>query len=188
MLTLIILFLWPRCSYLMLHPAPPPVSAAAHFNPLITSAAPPLPHTRSGKSSPCECGQTGHHLAVIPVRSLYKQPHFTVSPVVPVEIWKSTPPSLQSWLLTLSFSLLYYSIEISLFRFSILLLFLTMVDFLAMQLSRRSPLGVQGACSLIPSDVPLVIWHMGSAFLRKTLVNMIFFVSNPNVSFCAGFN
>ena len=43
-----------------------------------------------------------------------------------------------------------------------------------MQLSCHSPSGVQGACLLIPSDVPLVIWHMGSAFLRKTLVNMIF--------------
>ena len=36
-----ILFMWPRCCYLMFHPAPPPVSAT-HFNPLITSAAPPL--------------------------------------------------------------------------------------------------------------------------------------------------
>ena len=110
--------------------APPPVSAAAHFNPIITSAAPPLPHTRFGKSGPCECGQTGYHLAVIPVRFPYKQPHFTVSSVVPVEIWKSTPPSLQSWLLTLSFSLLYYSIEVSSSRFSITLSFLTIVDFL----------------------------------------------------------
>ena len=80
-------------------PTPPPVSAAAHFNPLITSTALPLPHTRSGKSGSCEYGQIGHHLAVIPVRSLYKQPQFTGSSVVPVEFWKSTPPSLQSWLL-----------------------------------------------------------------------------------------
>ena len=48
-------------------PAPPPV-LATHFNPFITSAAPPLPHTRSGKSGPCVYGQTGCHLAVIPVR------------------------------------------------------------------------------------------------------------------------
>ena len=68
MLNLILFpLLWPRCSYLMLHPAPPLVSAT-HFNPLITSAAPPLPHTRSGKSGTCVYGQTGNNLAVIPVR------------------------------------------------------------------------------------------------------------------------
>ena len=49
-------------------PPPSPFSAAVHFNPIITSTAPPLPHTRSRKSGPCECGQTRYHLAVIPVR------------------------------------------------------------------------------------------------------------------------
>ena len=67
LILILFLFMWPRCGYLMFHPAPPPVSAT-HFNPLITSAAPPLPHTRSGKSGPCVYGQTGCHLAVIPVR------------------------------------------------------------------------------------------------------------------------
>ena len=79
--------MWPRCSYLMFH-LPLPLS---QLLPIITSAAPPLPLTRSGKSGPCVCGQTGHHLTVIPVKSPYKQPQFTVSWVVPVEIWKSTP-------------------------------------------------------------------------------------------------
>ena len=127
LILILFLFMWPRCCYLMFHPAPPPVSAT-HFNPLITSAAPPLPHTRSRKSGPCVYGQTGHNLAVTPSESLYKQPQFTVSSVVPVEFWKSDP-SLQFWLLHCHFFLLYYSIEVSLFRFSILLLFLTIVDF-----------------------------------------------------------
>ena len=49
-------------------PAPPPFLSSVHFNPLITSTAPPLPHIRFGKSGPCVYGQTGHHLAVIPAR------------------------------------------------------------------------------------------------------------------------
>ena len=106
-----IFILWTRCSYLMSHP--PPFSQLLSINPLITSAALPLPHTRIRRSGSCECGQTGSHLAVIPVRFPYKQPHFTVSLVVPVESWKSTPPSIQFWLLTLSIFLLYYSIEVS---------------------------------------------------------------------------
>ena len=85
----------------MSHP-PLPRSQLLSINPLITSAAPPLPHTKFRRSGSCECGQTGSHLVVIPVRFPYKQPHFTVSLVVPVESWKSTPPSIQFWLLTLS--------------------------------------------------------------------------------------
>ena len=49
-------------------PAPPPFLSSVHFNPFITRAAPPLPFTRSGKIGPCVYGQTGHHLAVIPIR------------------------------------------------------------------------------------------------------------------------
>ena len=60
------LILWPRCSYLMFHP--PLFLSSVHFNPLITSGAPPLPHTRSGKSGPCVDGQTGCQLAFIPIR------------------------------------------------------------------------------------------------------------------------
>ena len=113
------------------HVSPPhPLSQLLSINPLITSTAPPLPHTKFRRSGSCECGQTGSHLAVIPVRFPYKQPRFTVSLVVPVEFWKSTnpfPPVLAAH--TVIF-LLYYSIEVSSFRFSITLSFLTIVDFL----------------------------------------------------------
>ena len=61
-----------------------------------------------------------HNLAVTPSEPLYKQPQFTVSSVVPVEFWKSA---------ILPSSSGCYSIEVSLFRFSILLLFLSIVDF-----------------------------------------------------------
>ena len=116
---ILFLFMWPRCGYLMFHPAPPPVSAT-HFNPLITSAAPPLSSHQVQEVS----GGAAHvcmvRLAIIwrspPSGSLYKQPQFTVSSVVPVEYWKSES-SLQFWLLHCHFSLLYYSIEVSLFRF-----------------------------------------------------------------------
>ena len=98
----------------------------------------------------------------------YKQPHFTVSLVVPVEIWKSTNPFplvLVAHTVIFSLVLLNWS---NFILFCISLLFLTIVDFFAMQLSRRSPLGVQGACSSFPSDVPLVIWHMGTTSWEKT--------------------
>ena len=42
-----------------------------------------------------------------------------------------------------------------------------LLTFHAMQLSRRSLYGVQGACSSILSNVPMVIWHMGDGFLKK---------------------
>ena len=45
-----------------------------------------------------------------------------------------------------------------------------------MQLGRPPPLGVQGAVRSIPSDVPLVIWHMGESFTEifYQLVHYIF--------------
>ena len=49
----------------------------------------------------------------------------------------------------------------------------TSVDIYAKQLSRHSPSGVQGVCSPIPSDVPMVIWHMGDGFFEKILVNSL---------------
>ena len=42
-----------------------------------------------------------------------------------------------------------------------------LLTFYAMQLSRHSPLWVQEVCSPIPSDVPMVIWHMGDGFFKK---------------------
>ena len=45
-------------------------------------------------------------------------------------------------------------------------LFLLNLNYLAafMPLGRPPPLGVQGAVRSIPSDVPVVIWHMGESF------------------------
>ena len=124
-----ILVLWPRCSYLMFHPPLPLFSALSILIPL--SLVLPLLFPTPG------LGRAAHvcmvRLATIwrsyPSGSLYKQPQLTVSSVVPVEFWKSTPPSLQFWLLHCHFFFLYYSIEVSLFHFSILLLFLSIVDF-----------------------------------------------------------
>ena len=130
MLILILFYLMDQVFISHVSPPLSPFSAAVHFNPLIAGTAPPLPHTKFRRSGLCECGQTGCHLVVIPVRFPYKQPHFTVSLVVPVEFWKSTnpfPPVLATH--TVIF-LLYYSIEVSSFRFSITLSFLTVVDFL----------------------------------------------------------
>ena len=42
-----------------------------------------------------------------------------------------------------------------------------LLTFYAMQLSRHSPLWVQEVCSPIPSDVPMVIWHMGDGFFKQ---------------------
>ena len=43
-----------------------------------------------------------------------------------------------------------------------------------MQLGRPPPIGVQGAVRSIPSDVPLVIWHMGESFLE--ILFMIWYI------------
>ena len=130
MLILILFYFVAQVFILMSHPPPSPFSAAVHFNPLVTTPLPRLFPTPS-------LGRAAHvcmvRLAAIwrsyPSGFLYKQPQFTVSSVVPVEFWKSTPPSLQFWLLHCHFFLLYYSFEVSLFCFNILLLFLTIVDF-----------------------------------------------------------
>ena len=42
----------------------------------------------------------------------------------------------------------------------------TLFGHLFMQLGRPPPLGVQGAARSIPSDVPLVIWHVGESFIE----------------------
>ena len=168
-------------------PTPPlPLSQLLILIPLSPARLRPFPHTRSRKSGPCVYGQTGHNLAVIPIR-IPSSPSFTVSSVVPVECWKSDP-SLQFWLLHCHFFLLYYSIEVSLFRFSILLLFSIYRWLLEMQLGHSSPFWVQGICPPIPPDVPLVIWHVGDGFLDKKLVNMIFLYLILIYIFCAGFN
>ena len=75
----------------MSHP-PSPSTAAVRFNPIITSAARPFPTPSFGGVA---------HVCVVKLAAIwrsspsdfpYKQPHFTVSLVVPVEFWKSTNP------------------------------------------------------------------------------------------------
>ena len=166
-------------------PLPSPFSAAVYFNPIITSTALPRPFPIPGFGGAA-------HVSVVKLAAIwrsslsgspYKQPHFTVSLVVPVEIWKSTNPFplvLVAHTVIFSLVLLNWS---NFILFCISLLFLTIVDFFAMQLSHRSPLGVQGACSSFPSDVPLVIWHMGMTSWEKTTSQHDIFVSNLNISF-----
>ena len=104
----------------------------------------------------------------------YKQPHFTVSLVVPVEIWKSTPPSLQSWLLTLSFFLLYYSIEVSSFYFCMSLLFWLSLTFFQCNWAATHPSGSKGPAHC---SHQMFLWLSGIWELlleKKPLVNMIF--------------
>ena len=138
-------------------PAPCP---SDHFNLLYSSAAlPPSSHQvqkryqRYREERPCAYGQTGHFWRSYPSGSLYKQPQLTVNSVVPLEFWKSTPPSLQFWLLHCNFFLLYYSIEVSLSRFSILLLFWLSLTFSNAigPMGHSSPFWVQGICPPYPT-------------------------------------
>ena len=72
-----------------------------------------------------------------------------------MEVYTPFPPVLAT---PLSFVLLYYSIEVSLFCFSILLTFVSIVDFSVMQLGHSSPFpGPRDVARLILPDVPLVI-------------------------------
>ena len=63
-----ILFGGPGGHISCLTPPPLPCSQLLSINPLITSTALPLPHTKFKSSGSCECSQTGSHPAVIPVR------------------------------------------------------------------------------------------------------------------------
>ena len=183
MLILILFYFVGQVFISYVSPPPPPSQPLSILIPLSPALPRPFP-------TPSFWGAA--HVSVVKLAAIwrsslsgspYKQPHFTVSLVVPVEIWKSTNPFplvLVAHTVIFSLVLLNWS---NFILFCISLLFLTIVDFFAMQLSHRSPLGVQGACSSFPSDVPLVIWHMGMTSWEKTTSQHDIFVSNLNIYF-----
>ena len=162
-------------------PSPPPHSQLLYVNPLITSAAPPLPHTRFRRSGSCECGQLAAIWRSSPSGFPYKRPQIFSSSCGVLEVYNPFPLVLATN--TVHF-FLRYSIEVSSFHFSITLSVLAYCWLSCNAIEPPLTLGVQGACLPIPSDVPLVIWHMGDNFLEKnTSQHGIFWiVFNPNLS------